>query len=52
MKKLRALLLVLAIVCSLFLCAACNGEPDDGETGGDPYLESYGENIVDYDALS
>ena len=53
MKKLRALLLMLAIVCSLFLCVACNGDPDGEKTeGGDPYLDSYGENIVDYDALS
>ena len=53
MKKLRALLLVLIITCSLFLCVACNGDSDDGKNeGGDPYLDSYGENIVDYDALS
>ena len=53
MKKLRALLLVLIITCSLFLCIACDGDPDgEKDASGDPYLESYGENIVDYDALS
>ena len=52
MKK--TLLSFLALALSLSLFVACNDEEPDGDTftPGDPYLSSYGDNVVDYDALS
>ncbi len=54
MKNLRNFFLLLALVLSLSLLVACNDEEPDGDTftPGDPYLSSYGDNVVDYDALS
>ena len=60
MKKTRAFLLFLILALSLSTLFACNKpEPEPDESGeiefepkGDPYLSTYGDNIVDYDALS
>ena len=54
MKKARFLFILLMLAFSFFLLFSCKEEPipaGDALTG-DPYLSSYGDNVVDYDALS
>lgn len=54
MKKTRVFLLLLLIAFSLSLFTACPTKEDQNtfEETGDAYVSSYGENVVDYDALS
>ena len=62
MKKLRTLLVIFSLSFALLLFFACDGPTPDGGEGegdggetfepGDPYLPSYGDNIVDYDTLA
>ena len=64
MKKLRTFLVLCSLVFAISMFFACddgqtpdNGDGTGGETGGetfepgDPYLPTYGDNIVDYDSL-
>lgn len=57
MKKARFLFILLMLAFSFFLLFSCKGKeeepiPAGDALTGDPYLSSYGDNVVDYDALS
>lgn len=55
MKKIRIPSFLLAGLLSLSLLVSCDSEPSDppaGDGNGEVTAPSYGENTVDYDALS
>lgn len=55
MKKIRVSSFLLALLLSFSILVSCDGEPSDppaGDGNGEVTAPSYGENTVDYDALS
>ena len=56
MKKIRVSSFLLALLLSFSILASCDGEPSDPPAdegnGEGTFPPSYGENTVDYDALS